>query len=174
MTSLLKILKTIFFILVTLSLITSAKPTLQLPRKPIPPLPEKSNLEKQFPAVILERVDPHGNKLIKPTQELATTTKECQVCHRVEDKKISTFAQIKDICSSCHNNSPHSGVEEHLKHQVSCLDCHSVHRGSALKEVTTNSHIFRHSSEKEIEPGFVQKKASTGMLKKTCTECHKL
>ncbi|NUM57617.1 MAG: hypothetical protein HUU56_03250 [Bdellovibrionaceae bacterium] len=174
MNYLLKTLPTLFFIIISLSLIISAKPVLKQSRKPVPPLPEKSNLEKQFPSVILERVDPHGNKLIKPTEELITSTKECQICHTLENKKVSTHSQIKEICSSCHNKAPHSGIEEHFKHQVSCLDCHAVHRGSALHDVTTNSHIFRQSSDKQIESGFIQRKASTGMLKKTCTECHKL
>lgn len=143
-------------------------------RRAIPKLPEKPKMEALTDQKILERVDPHGKKELKPSLEVLQKTNECLVCHSFSANVITTKPLKNETCFNCHNQSPHSGIDEHLKHKVSCIDCHSVHRGQSI-EATDNSSalLLNKPQHKEIEAGFINKKANFPMLKKNCTDCHK-
>lgn len=143
-------------------------------RRAIPKLPEKPKMEMLTDQKILERVDPHGKQENKPTHEVLQKTNECLVCHTLSTGPMTTKPLKNETCFNCHNQSPHSGIEEHLKHKISCIDCHSIHRGQSIEvNDSSSSTLWNKPQHKEIEAGLINKKASFPMLKKNCTDCHK-
>ena len=140
-------------------------------RKPVPALPKKSDLQVPYQQAKIVRVDPHGAKNTKPTVEQAKQQSECLICHTVQENTITTKASAVDTCFNCHNQSPHSGVPEHLKHQISCVDCHTLHRGSAVAW-SGYSGMFKDLSDTKPDQGLRLRYNPNPMLKKTCTECH--
>lgn len=142
-------------------------------RKKVPALPAKPSVENFISSANLNRVDPHGQSHVFPTKELARAQENCQVCHYFENSFMRTKTTTAESCTLCHNSSPHSGIVEHQKHNVTCLDCHSVHRGKSISWTTTDSSLFKKLPIKELEPGLTTKSAQSAMLKKSCTECHK-
>lgn len=146
--------------------------TAEKKRRPVPVLPTKASLEIPYSEKKLTRVDPHGSKDNKPTSEQAKQMNECQVCHTFQGTEFKTRPTALASCFNCHNRAPHSGVVEHLKHKVSCTDCHTLHRGSSV-ESNPRSGVFKNIREHNIESGLVEKDAKSAMLKKTCIECHK-
>lgn len=144
-------------------------------RRAVPLLPTKPNLEVPYTEKSFSRVDPHGSKHVKPTHELAQKTNECLVCHFFQATQLKTKSISTEICFNCHNKSPHSGVREHenLNPKITCVDCHSFHRGESQDTLPTSG-LFKKFRAQEIEAGLVRKETNSGMLKKSCTECHKL
>lgn len=163
----LKLILLLFSFFFTLSSVAQKK------RRPVPTLPPKNSTELTIPEKNLERVDPHGIKNVKPSFEQAKSTNGCLICHSIQESTLKTKTTVAESCFSCHNHSPHSGIEEHLKNKISCTDCHSPHRGNAI-EPAPSSGLFNSFKNKEIESGLIEKKASSPMLKKNCTECHKI
>lgn len=149
-----------------LSLVVSAQ-TFQ--RKPVPKLPPKPKVP--FSETMQTRVDPHGAKNINPTVEQVKQSTECLVCHTVQNNKLSAKATAAESCSNCHNGAPHSGVQEHLKHKVTCTSCHTFHRGEAVEFAATKG-VFKHLTTKKLESGLQQKSSESAMLRKNCTDCH--
>lgn len=166
---------TLFKILfITLTILCFAQANEVKKRRAVPKLPEKSKMELPVDQKILERVDPHGKKEIKPSLEIVQKTNECLVCHSLSADGMTTKPLKNETCFNCHNPSPHSGIEEHLKHKVSCIDCHSVHRGQSIDAPESSSApLWNKPQHKEIEAGFLNKKANFPMMKKNCTDCHK-
>ncbi len=141
-------------------------------RRQVPSLPPKPVLDVPYSENKLIRVDPHGSKKIKPTKEQAQVANECLVCHIFQESDLKTKPTAQDSCFNCHNHSPHSGVQEHLKHKVTCTGCHTFHRGDSV-EWTPKSGIFKNQKAHPIEEGLVERNSHSAMLKKTCVECHK-
>ena len=141
-------------------------------RKPTPKLPDKASLEVPYQQNSLTRVDPHGSPGVRPTPTQVQQQNECQVCHYFQEDNLRTRPKSVVTCFNCHNKSPHSGVEEHLRHKVSCIDCHTLHRGTATAW-TAPSGKFNDLPKENLESGFVRKNSRSPMLRKTCVECHK-
>lgn len=143
-------------------------------RRAVPKLPEKPKVEDSVVPTLLERVDPHGKKEITLSLTEVKNTNACLVCHSVNDDKLVSKPLKNETCFNCHNHAPHSGIEEHLKNKVSCVDCHAVHRSQGLTFEKSNSSFFSKPYQKNLDEGLQFQKTSKAMLKKTCTDCHKL
>lgn len=155
----------IFSCLLMCTLNTQAK------RKLAPQLPPKPQAapysESQF-----TRVDPHGSTKNKPTITQVHEKNECLVCHSLQDNKLLTKTNSLESCMNCHNQSPHSGIQEHLKAKINCIDCHSFHRGDSISW-TAASGKFKGLPGKTLELGLSEKHNLYPMLKKNCMDCHK-
>ena len=120
------------------------------------------------------RMDPHGKRGQKPSLVQIAEPSPCIICHTVDKKndRLILTPTMNEICINCHNTSPHSGVAEHLKHQVTCIACHSPHRGDQISW-TPNSGKFQGLYEKPLaSEELIDRPASSAMLKKNCGDCH--
>lgn len=139
--------------------------------KKLPPKPTeemKPLLEAQ-----MVRVDPHGKITDKKDFSLIEKNRECLVCHSGNTKKIQSATAL-ETCFNCHNKAPHSGVVEHVIHEVTCVSCHSFHRWDDNYSAgsSNSSGIFSKIKNQKSTDGFVLKKGSGLMLKKNCKDCH--
>lgn len=168
----------LFSVLIGFLLLTTPLPETfakTLVRKPVPKLPPRPSEATSLAEILLDRVDPHGRRGVKPTVAMMTEVKACSVCHSLESastSQLSGIAKSSESCLNCHNSSPHSGVAEHLKHQVSCSSCHSSHRGDEIAW-TPSTGRFKGLYDKPLAAeDLVDRAATSAMLKKNCTDCH--
>lgn len=139
-------------------------------RKPVPALPPAQTAP--LSETRLTRVDPHGAQNKKPTIAQVQEFKECAVCHSFQVGQMTTHSDALQSCTNCHNSSPHSGIVEHQKHQITCISCHTFHRGDAVKNPGASGR-FKGLQVKPVPTGLVEKSTDSAMLKKTCLDCHK-
>lgn len=113
------------------------------------------------------RLDPHGKPGMEFTQEMIKSNKECTVCHSSQRKQ----PVVAETCFNCHNRAPHSGVAEHLSHNIKCLDCHSPHRAkNPLGEAAGD--LLKSRSFSTLSEGLIINSKPNHMLRKSCTDCH--
>jgi hypothetical protein len=117
------------------------------------------------------RVDPHGEPGTKVSHAVLSKSSSCTVCHQsARNGQWRLRENTGGVCVNCHSASPHSGVNEHLKHKVSCLDCHSPHRSDRIKPELGTGFLTGRPSITDAELNF--RPRPDAMLKKTCTSCH--
>lgn len=122
------------------------------------------------------RLDPHGPPDQKPSFAMIRERQECRFCHMVDGSGFKTIPVTNETCWNCHNQSPHSGVQEHRKHDVGCIKCHSPHRGSnlaGLQKEPASSRTLSQQIELPENSKLRIREKSGAMLIKTCTDCHK-
>jgi len=129
-------------------------------------------LSSQGAQLELTRIDPHGKA--QQEVELNEKQKDCLVCHRLERKdgvkKFVTHVTV-ETCLNCHNKAPHSGVIEHVVHEVTCLSCHSFHRWDQT-HFKRKSNLFTQASHDKKLNDYQLKTGSGLMIKKDCQDCH--
>lgn len=144
--------------------------SLAKPREKLPPRPPKTI--QDLSPTHLQRLDPHGDSNVPVSNSLIEQVRSCQLCHSIKEGARITEPLPIELCLSCHNPSPHSGVLDHRRHEISCLDCHEVHRS---KGVATPKNKNRWSSQYlalSNATEWVVRSKPNAMIKKDCKDCH--
>ena len=139
----------------------------------------------------LQRVDPHGDKEMDLKNVELKKHTACQSCHYLIDHTAHLKPEIHQRCVSCHGESPHSGVLEHigkdlsrlsvgLKGKVVCHSCHRPHRaGLTLDEnkldkiIGASSFLKVKKDPLTLKKGLIEQQNTGTFLRRTCTECHR-
>lgn len=129
----------------------------------------------------VKSIDPHGS----PDYQLKTMNinenVRCKLCHIIKSGKLSLSKDGDTSCKICHTKFPHSGVAEHVKQGLGCLDCHRPHRADLEGNKPDNPQISGLSettflrfkwSKLRSSRGLIERKAVSPMLKMHCTGCH--
>ncbi len=115
----------------------------------------------------------------------------CETCHgpgkaHVEGggdtSKIRRFETLKaedasKVCLQCHENGPeHTNFQrsQHLRNQVGCTDCHSIHHAKTREALLKNTQpVLCYTCHLEQRPDFSKPfhhRVNEGLIK--CTDCH--
>lgn len=159
----------VFDLLLLVFLLGAGAPGLAKKRDQLPPKPTK-NIQ---PILIsrLQRLDPHGDRNLIIDNSLIEREHGCQLCHSVNEGSRATMPLDLDLCYGCHNRSPHSGVLDHRRHDVTCLDCHEVHRSRSLLTPKSNDRWHHFAGTPNSSEWVVHSKPNA-MIKKDCKDCH--
>lgn len=137
-------------------------------------------------AADLKRLDPHGALELNWKSKTALDLKslsQCTTCHVASGNTLAIKGSPASTCANCHNASPHSGSQEHMGKSyngqaMTCLSCHRPHRAhsDASNPVKSGGAFFSPSVTAKAPEGFNKvhfEGASSAMLSRQCTECHK-
>jgi predicted CXXCH cytochrome family protein len=141
---------------------------------------------------VLKRLDPHGEYGIDLQSMSLAKNPKCRNCHPEKKGKVTLKTNVDELCTSCHNSYPHSGLIEHmgkdltklkipgLNDKIGCLSCHRAHRSPLNKqEMQANliqkksaSFLYKPVSRNELPFGLNERKSKEYMLKNDCLYCH--